>query len=202
MSTSRRVQKIAMTGVLSALVIVLGLTGIGFIRIPPISVTVMHVPVIIGAILEGPIVGSVIGLLFGIFSLIQAAIAPGSPLDAAFLNPFISILPRIFIGVFAWLVYRAIAGRTKAGSEDARSHPIIKIIAMVASATVGTLTNTVLVLSALGIFKYLSWSAIPPIVLVNSPLEVVFANVIVIAVVSAWNHVSLGGKSRLSRKPY
>jgi uncharacterized membrane protein len=202
MSTNRRVQKIAMTGVLSALVIVLGLTGIGFIRIPPVAITVLHVPVIIGAILEGPIVGSVIGLLFGIFSLIQAAITPSSPLDAAFLNPLISILPRVFIGLFAWLVYQAIAGKAEAGSEDARSRPVIKIIAMVASATVGTLTNTVFVLSALGIFKQLPWSAIPPIVLVNSPLEVVFANVIVIAVVSAWNHVSLGGKSRLSRKHY
>ena len=38
----------------------------------------MHVPVIIGAVLEGPIVGLVIGFIFGLFSLIQAAIGFGS----------------------------------------------------------------------------------------------------------------------------
>jgi uncharacterized membrane protein len=193
MSTSSRVQKIAVTGVLSALVIVLGITGIGFIRIPPVAVTVMHVPVIIGAILEGPVVGLVIGLLFGIFSLVQAAIMPSSPLDAAFLNPVISILPRLFIGPLAWLAYRAISGKTP-------RLPIVKIIAIAMSAVAGTLANTVFVLSALGVFKYVPWSAIPPVIFVNSPLEVVFAVVIAIAVVSAWNHIPLGRKSRLSRE--
>jgi uncharacterized membrane protein len=160
----------------------------------------MHVPVIIGAIIEGPVVGSIIGLLFGFFSLIQAALVPSSPLDAAFLNPLISILPRVFIGPLAWLAYRAIAGKTETGLQKARPRPVIRIIAMVASTTAGTLTNTILVLSALGIFKQLPWNAIPPILLLNSPVEIVFANVIVIAVVSAWNHVPLGGKSRLSRE--
>jgi uncharacterized membrane protein len=202
MSTNRRVQKIAMIGVLSALVIVLGLTSIGFIRIPPIAITVLHVPVIIGAILEGPVAGAAIGLLFGIFSLVQAAVAPSTPLDAAFLNPLVSILPRIFIGPAAWLAYRAISGKAavNTGTEKAPRRPIIKIIAMAAGAFAGTLANTVLVLSALGIFKYLPWDAIPPILLLNSPLEVVFAIVIVVAVVSAWNRIPLGGKSRLSRE--
>jgi uncharacterized membrane protein len=199
MTTNRRVQKIAMTGVLSALVIVLGLTGIGFVTIPPVAITVMHVPVIIGAILEGPVVGFAIGLLFGIFSLIQAAIRGTEPM---FLNPLVSILPRLFIGPVAWLVYRAISGKAAsgAGTKETPRRPVIEIIAMATSAFAGTLTNTILVLSAFGLFKYLPWSALPPIVLVNSPLEIVFAIVIVIAVVSAWNHVPLGGKSRLSRE--
>jgi uncharacterized membrane protein len=199
MSTSRRVQKIAMTGVLSALVIVLGITGIGFIRIPPVAITVMHVPVIVGAILEGPVVGFVIGLLFGIFSLIQTAIMPGT--EAAFLNPLISILPRLFIGPVAWLAYRAISGKTVSQVDPKTPRrPVKEIIAIAVSAFAGTVTNTVLVLSALGLFKYYPWSALPPIVIVNSPLEIVFAMIIVIAVVSAWNHVPLGGRSRLSRK--
>jgi uncharacterized membrane protein len=194
------VQKIAMTGVLSALVIVLGITGIGFVRIPPVAITVMHVPVIIGAILEGPVVGFAIGLLFGIFSLVQTAILPGT--EAAFLNPLISILPRLFIGPVAWLAYRAIAGKAASGTgtKETPRRPVREIIAIAASALAGTLTNTVLVLSALGLFKYYPWSALPPIVMVNSPLEIAFAIVIVIAVVSAWNHVPLGGKSRLSRE--
>ncbi|MDR1095877.1 MAG: ECF transporter S component [Spirochaetaceae bacterium] len=189
-----------MTGVLSALVIVLGITGIGFVRIPPVAITVMHVPVIIGAILEGPVVGFAVGLLFGIFSLVQTAILPGT--EAAFLNPLISILPRLFIGPVTWLAYRAIAGKAASGSgaKETPRRPVREIIAIAVSALAGTLTNTVLVLSALGLFKYYPWSALPPIVIVNSPLETAFAIVIVIAVVSAWNHVPLGGKSRLSRE--
>ncbi|MDR1230751.1 MAG: ECF transporter S component [Spirochaetaceae bacterium] len=188
-----------MTGVLSALVIVLGITGIGFINIPPVAITVMHVPVIIGAILEGPVVGFAIGLLFGIFSLIQTAIMPGT--EAAFLNPLISILPRLFIGPAAWLAYRAISGKAASGTgaKETPRRPVREIIAIAIGAFAGTLTNTVLVLSALGMFRVYPPSALLSIFLVNSPLEIVFAIVIVIAVVSAWNHVPLGGKSRLSR---
>ena len=68
----------------------------------------MHMPVIIGAILEGPVVGALIGLIFGVFSMIQAAVAPNGPIDAWFTNPLLSVLPRLFIGPVAWLVWRAL----------------------------------------------------------------------------------------------
>lgn len=55
------VRQIAMIGMLSAISIFLGLTGLGFIPIPPVKATIMHIPVIIGAIVEGPIVGSLVG---------------------------------------------------------------------------------------------------------------------------------------------
>jgi len=55
-----RTRKIVVTGVLGAIAILLGLTHWGFI--PwfgwDVSLTIMHVPVIIGAILEGPVVGA------------------------------------------------------------------------------------------------------------------------------------------------
>jgi uncharacterized membrane protein len=196
MSSAIRVKKIAVTGVLSALVIVLGITGFGFIRIPPVSITIMHVPVIIGAILEGPVAGFAIGLLFGVFSLVQTAILPGT--EIAFLNPLISILPRLFIGPVAWLAYRAIAG--KPIGETGTRRPVIEIIAIGISAFAGTLTNTALVLGALGLFRYYPWDVIYLTAVSNGPLEIAFAIVIVLAVVSAWKRVSLGGKSRLSRE--
>ncbi|MDR1469028.1 MAG: ECF transporter S component [Spirochaetaceae bacterium] len=200
MSTAIRVKKIAVTGVLSALVIVLGITGLGALRIPPVSITIMHVPVIIGAILEGPVAGLVIGFLFGVFSLVQTAIMPGT--EAAFLNPLISILPRLFIGPAAWLVYYAFthALMGKAASGNGQTRPIAEIVAIAGSAFVGTLTNTVLVLGVLGLFKYYPWDVIFLVAVTNAPLEAAFAVVIVLAVVSAWKRVSLGGKSRLSRE--
>jgi uncharacterized membrane protein len=198
MSSATRVKKIAVTGVLSALVIVLGITGLGAIRIPPVSIVIMHVPVIIGAILEGPVAGLVLGFLFGVFSLVQTAIMPGT--EAAFLNPLISILPRLFIGPATWLVYYALAHTGKPAAETDTRRPVVEIIAIGASAFAGTLTNTVLVLGALGLFKYYPWDLIFLVAASNAPLEAAFAVVIVVAVVSAWKRVSLGGKSRLSRE--
>jgi len=102
----KRTRRIVITGVLSAISIFLGMTRLGFIPwISGASLTIMQVPVIIGAILEGPVVGMVIGLVFGVFSLIQAAVAPTGPTDVWFTNPLLSILPRLFIGPMAWLVY-------------------------------------------------------------------------------------------------
>jgi hypothetical protein len=93
--------------------------------------------VIIGAVLEGPIVGAVVGLIFGVFSMIRAAVAPNSPLDPAFTNPLISVLPRLFIGPVAWLVWKALKRWTAVG--------------LVAAGVAGSVTNTVLVLSMIAL---------------------------------------------------
>ncbi len=102
-------RQIVVTAALSAIAIVLGATRLGFIPfVLGISATIMHVPVIIGAVLEGPLVGTMIGFLFGLFSLIWAFVAPTGPGDIFFQNPLISVLPRLFIGVLAYLAYRAL----------------------------------------------------------------------------------------------
>ena len=91
-----RTRKLVITGVMGAITVLLGVTHWGFIPwFGGISLTIMHVPVIIAAILEGPIVGLGVGFIFGIFSLIQAAVAPTSPADVWFTNPLLSIVPRL-----------------------------------------------------------------------------------------------------------
>ncbi|MCB0105946.1 MAG: ECF transporter S component, partial [Caldilineaceae bacterium] len=68
------VRRIAMTGILAAIAIFLGATRLGFIPVPNLSgnATIMHVPAIIGGILEGPIVGLLVGGIFGAYSFLQA----------------------------------------------------------------------------------------------------------------------------------
>jgi uncharacterized membrane protein len=186
-------RKTAITGVLSAVIIVLGITRLGFIPLPMGAVTIMHVPVIIGAVLEGPVVGLIIGFLFGLFSLIQAAIAAANPLDAAFVNPLISILPRLFIGPAAWFLYTLITnGAAIRGLKR-------EIPALVAAAFGGTVVNTLLVLSALGVFRFLPWPVIFTIALTNSPAEAAAAIIVTLAVILAWKRIP-PGKSRLSRE--
>ncbi|KMO86152.1 membrane protein [Megasphaera cerevisiae DSM 20462] len=92
-------------GMLSGITILLGVTGYGFIPLPMMKATILHVPVIIGALVAGPRVGSMVGFIFGCFSIFQAVTAPVL-LSFAFLNPLISILPRVFIGIGAYYIYK------------------------------------------------------------------------------------------------
>jgi uncharacterized membrane protein len=203
---TNRIRKIAVAGVLSAVVIVLGLTGLGFILLPLGAVIILHIPVLIGAILEGPLTGLFIGLLFGIFSIIQAALLAVSPVDLAFLHyPFIAIVPRILIGPAAWAVYTLISGTLKVKSKDPvelKSPVLRESIAVVTAAVAGTLVNTVLVLSALVLFVPEITVQIALVVgITNGPAEAGIAAVITLVVVLTWKRIPWrGGKSRLTRE--
>ena len=178
-----RTRKIVITGVLSAISIFLGITRLGFIPwITGASLTIMHVPVIIGAVLEGPVVGLAIGLIFGVFSLIQAAVAPTGPADALFTNPLISILPRLFIGPLSWLIYRLLKKW--------------QIPALITAGIVGSLTNTLLVLGMIAVLDPAFWVAIPPIILGNGLPEAAAAAILVVSVVSIWKRVDQGGEKQ------
>lgn len=101
------IRKLTIIGVLGAISIVLGMTPLGFIPVGPTRATIMHIPVIIGAIIEGPIVGALVGLIFGLFSIYQAITAP-TPVSFVFLNPIVSVLPRILIGITAYYTYKGL----------------------------------------------------------------------------------------------
>lgn len=174
-----RTRKIVITGVLSAISIFLGMTRLGFIPwITGASLTIMHIPVIIGAVLEGPVVGVAIGFIFGLFSLIQAAVAPTGPADVWFTNPLLSILPRLFIGPISWLVYEGLKRW--------------KIPALISAGVLGSLTNTVLVLGMIGVLGYLPWVALPPIILGNGVPEAIASAILVVSVVSIWQQIARG----------
>ena len=101
------VRKMTIIGVLGAISVVLGMTPLGFIPVGPTRATIMHIPVIIGAIMEGPIVGGVVGLIFGLFSIFQAITNP-LPTSFVFLNPIVSVLPRVLIGITTYYAYNAL----------------------------------------------------------------------------------------------
>jgi uncharacterized membrane protein len=173
-------RKIVVAGVLGAITIFLGLTPLGLIPwIAGASLTIMHVPAIVGAILEGPWVGFAVGLVFGAFSLFQAAVAPRGPTDVWFTNPLVSIAPRLLIGPVAWAVHRAI---TRFSRQSA----------LFAAGLAGSLTNTVLVLSVLGLYRYISWQLVTTIALTNGVPEAIAAAIITYAVVAAWTRLETG----------
>ena len=173
-------KKIVTAGVLGAVTIFLGATRLGFIPwVAGASLTIMAVPVVIGAVLQGPLVGFVIGLLFGVFSLIQAAVAPTGPADVWFTNPLVSVAPRLVIGPAAWVVYKSIA-RFK------------EVPAVIAAGAAGSMVNTVLVLTMLGLFGFLPWQVIVGIAGANGIPEAVAGAVICLAVVGPWKRLAYG----------
>lgn len=97
-------RELTIVGMLAGITVLLGVTGYGFIPLPMMKATILHVPVIIGALLAGPRVGAAVGFLFGCFSIFQAITSP-VVLSFAFLNPLISILPRVLIAVGAYYLY-------------------------------------------------------------------------------------------------
>ena len=167
------VRKIVISGVLAAIAILLGVTRLGFIPVPNISgnATIMHVPAIIGGIMEGWLVGGIVGTIFGLFSFLQAT----TPL---FKDPLVAILPRIFIGITAYFTY--------AGLKRVNEY-----LALIVAAVVGTLTNTVLVLGMAVIRGYLPMAAIPPII-PQAIAEVIIAAIVTVAVVAAWKRIETG----------
>ena len=70
------------------IVLMMGMTGIGFIPLPVIKATTMHIPVILGAVLLGPTAGAVLGTVFGLCSIWTNTVTPGL-LSFAF-SPFMS----------------------------------------------------------------------------------------------------------------
>lgn len=191
-----RTRKIVITGVLSAISIFLGLTPLGFIPWGGASLTIIHIPVILGAVLEGPVVGLVVGLIFGLSSMLRAAIAPTGPLDVAFTNPLISVLPRLFIGPVAWLIWTAL-----------KRWPVIGLIG---AGLGGSITNTVLVLgmiglvpSALGILRDITAAGSTPtiallwtIALANGVPEAIASAILVLAVAAAWWGLRVGRRKQ------
>ncbi|MDP2892537.1 MAG: ECF transporter S component [Bacillota bacterium] len=132
-------RKITVTGILIALSLAMGFT-VGYlpISIGPLQITLMHIPVIVGTIMEGLVPGLILGLVFGFTSMMQLFM--GSPFIAVFnVSPvfilMIIFIPRLLIPVFTWLVNKAITGKST-------SYPRHGIAAGVAALT-GSLTNTV-----------------------------------------------------------
>lgn len=105
--TKLTVKKMTVIGVLGAISVVLGMTPLGFIPVGPTRATIMHIPVIIGAIMEGPVVGGMIGLIFGLFSIFQAITNP-TPVSFVFYNPIVSVLPRVLIGITTYYAYNGL----------------------------------------------------------------------------------------------
>ena len=101
-----------------AIIIVMSLTPLGYIKLPGLTITFLTVPVAVGAIILGPIGGLVCGATFGLTSLYQA-ISGGSAFTAMLfsINPagtiFLTLVPRILEGWLTALIFKALHNNQK-----------------------------------------------------------------------------------------
>lgn len=184
-----KTRKLVVTSMLSAVSAVLGLTPLGIIPIGALGVTTLHLPAIIGAVLEGPVVGAIVGLVFGLVSLYKT-ITTGSILAPIMLNPLVSVLPRILIGPATYYVF---SGMEKLTGKHALS--------IGTAAAAGTLTNTVGVMGFIYIFYAQQYAqameiseaavgaTILGICMTNGIPEIIAAVVISVAVCMAVKHL-------------
>ncbi|CAM3692250.1 ECF transporter S component [Alicyclobacillus pomorum] len=174
------VRRIVISGVLGAIAILLGVTRLGYIPVPTAAgnATIMHIPAVIGGIMEGWPVGMVIGLIFGVSSFLNATV----PL---FKDPLVAILPRLFIGVFAYLTYVGLR----------RVNPYF---AIGAAGFIGSASNTILVLGMAVLRGYMTFGVAVGVAITNGLPEAVVSVIVTLAVVASWMNLGTRKKSKLS----
>lgn len=151
MKTKRRdTRSMAMLAMLCGILVVMGITGIGFIPLPVIKATTMHIPVILGAILLGPSAGGVLGCVFGLCSIWANTTTPG--LLAFAFSPFmttegaIGAVKSLWIALGCRILFGLIAGwlwklMKKLSVQDYAALPI--------TAAVATICHTILVMGSI-----------------------------------------------------
>ncbi len=157
--------------VLAVILLILEVTGLGFIKTLGLEFTIMTVPVIVGAMILGPGAGAILGGIFGLTSFWQA-VSGKSPFGAMLLNmnpvgAFITTVPtRILVGLLCGLFFLFLRKRLK--------H---KTLSFTLASLSGALLNTALFMGALLLFYYNSefFQGIARDLGTSSPLTFLFA---------------------------
>lgn len=150
MNNKDRVRRITTLSMLSALLIVMSATGIGFIPLPLIKATTMHIPVIIGAVLLGPKAGAFLGGVFGTCSIVINSLTP-SIISFAF-SPFMSTtgiwgaIKAVWIALGCRILFGFVAGLLWELLKKVRLH---NAIALPVTAAIATICHTLLVMGSI-----------------------------------------------------
>ena len=149
-------KRIAHLALFTGIILMLGLTPLGFLTLLLVSITTVHIPVIIGSTLYGVKDSIYLGFIFGLTSFIRCFIAPdavalimlgtntgGFELYNVFLIVAILFIPRILTGLFTSVSYKI-------------TNKLIKNngLAIGISAFIGSMTNTIFFLGGLYLFAF------------------------------------------------
>lgn len=133
-----------------AIVILLANTPLGMIQLPIVKATTVHIPVIIGSIVMGPMAGGILGATFGICSLISNTMAP-TLLSFAF-SPFLSTTGLVGVLKAIWV---SVGCRTAMGIASGWLWILLKKlkvnqnIALLITGFMGSMFNTIFVMGSI-----------------------------------------------------
>ena len=133
-----------------AVVILLANTPLGLIQLPIIKATTIHIPVIVGAVVLGPLAGGILGAVFGICSMINNTLSPAL-LSFAF-SPFLSTtgipgaIKALWISIGCRILLGVAAGWLWIGLKRLRTN---QNIALAAVGFVGSMFHTIIVMGSI-----------------------------------------------------
>lgn len=141
--TTRLVQ----IALLVAIILILAFTPLGYIKTLGLEITLIVIPVTIGAIILGPVGGAILGGVFGITSFIQCFGMSAFGATLLSINPLgtfiVTIIPRILMG---WLTGLLFVGLRRTNMN--------KNVAIALANLAGPLFNTIFFMSGLILFFY------------------------------------------------
>ena len=118
MKSTSRARQITLLGLLTALVVLMSCTPLGYLHIGPVPLTLNMIPVAVAAVAIGPLGGAAVGAAVGLSSFLQSmGIGGGSPLGTALfaISPLRCFLmyfgTRLLTGFLVGLIGRIPCGR-------------------------------------------------------------------------------------------
>jgi len=118
MKKKLEVRNLVLLGLLTAILILMSYTPLGYLNIGPLAITLNIIPVAIAAITLGPGGGAAVGAVFGLTSFLQCIGVGGTSAMGAILfelNPFLAFVqrfvPRVLDGFLTGLIFRGIRGK-------------------------------------------------------------------------------------------
>lgn len=144
------VRRMTLLAMFTGILLVMGMTGIGFIPLPVIKATTMHIPVILGAVLLGPGGGAFLGAVFGLCSIWANTTSPG--LLAFAFSPFMTteglagVLKSLWIALGCRILLGLIAGWLWQGLKKLR---VSETVAMPVAAAISAIMHTLLVMGSI-----------------------------------------------------
>ena len=151
-------RRITLMALFIAIQLFLNITGIGLIPLPIIKGTTLHIPVIIGAVILGPMAGAILGGVFGLCSIWNNTMTP-SLLSFAF-SPFLAdsavgALKSLWIVLGCRILIGVVSGWLWIGLKKVsipfrgRRLRIHDFIALPIVGAAGAITNTGLVMGSI-----------------------------------------------------
>lgn len=197
MKNKQKTRNMAFFAMFLAIELILTLTPLGYIRIPGLAITLLHIPVVVCGILMGPGWGAALGLVFGLTSIWNATMQPS--ITSFVFSPFVTVggisgnwtsliialVPRILLGAISGWLYELLAKKI--------NRPLSALLA----AVIATFCHTLMVLGLIALLwgnQYSAAIGIAPsallaylgmVIVSNSLMEMATAGIVSMALAKA-----------------